>query len=66
MMLRWIMSKEEVDVMHAAGPPKEYISAAQPLVTLIGELTKPSSSNRIRIQKPGFSLRLEKSAGAAE
>ncbi|MHA1108279.1 MAG: biotin carboxyl carrier protein, partial [Alphaproteobacteria bacterium] len=30
MMLRWIMSKEEVDTMHAAGPPKEYLSATQP------------------------------------
>ena len=64
MMLRWIMSKEEVDVMHAAGPPKEYLSARQPLVALIGELTKRSDSSRIRIQKPGFSLRLEKHADA--
>ncbi len=64
MMLRWIMSKEEVDVMHAAGPPKEYLSARQPLVALIGELTKRSDSSRIRIQKPAFSLRLEKHADA--
>src|SRR3990167_1562826 len=38
-LLRFFTGKEEVAAMHAAGRPKEYLSARHPLVTLIGELT---------------------------
>ncbi len=65
MMLRWIMSKEEVDLMHAAGPPREYFDAEQPLVTLIRELTRRTDCTAIRVRKPGFSLILERRGTAA-
>ncbi len=65
MMLCWITSREEVDAMHAAGPPREYASAAPPLVSLIEELTKRTGCSRIRVQKPGFSLTLERRGDAA-
>ena len=64
LMLRWLMSKDEVDVMRAAGPPREYFCAEQPLVSLIRELTRRTDCNRIQVRKPGFSLTLEKRAAA--
>ncbi|MFQ5683003.1 MAG: hypothetical protein ACE5HC_06995 [Candidatus Binatia bacterium] len=64
LLLRWLLSKEEIDTMRAAGPPKEYLSATQPLVTLIEELTKRTDCNRIQVQKPGLSLTLERRGGS--
>ena len=58
MMLRWIMSKEEVDAMRRAGPSTEYLTASQPLVTLIRELTRRTDCRRIEVRKPGFSVTL--------
>lgn len=60
LLLRWLLRKEEIEAMRAAGPPKEYLSATHPLVTLIEELTKRKECAQIHFQKPGFSLTLEK------
>lgn len=60
LLLRFFTGKEEVAAMRAAGPPKEYLSARHPLVTLIGELAKRSDCRQIYIDKGGLSLRLEK------
>ncbi|MFQ5852047.1 MAG: hypothetical protein ACE5JU_15860 [Candidatus Binatia bacterium] len=60
LLLRLIVSKDEIGAMRAAGPPKEYLSARQSLVTLIGELTRRRNCSRIRIRKPGLTLTLEK------
>jgi oxaloacetate decarboxylase alpha subunit len=63
LLLRWLTSKEEVDAMHAAGPPTEYLTARQPLLTLVEELAKRTGRRRIQVRKPGFSLTLGKSDG---
>ncbi len=60
LMLRLILSKDEIDAAHAGGPPKEYHSARQPLVTLIKDLTKRSNFSQIRMQKGRLSLTLGK------
>lgn len=60
LLLRYIAGKEEVAAMRAAGPPKEYLSARQPLLTLIGELTKLTDCRQIYIRKGDLSLQLEK------
>jgi oxaloacetate decarboxylase alpha subunit len=64
LVLRWLTSKDEVDAMHAAGTPTDYVTTRRPLVTLIEELAKRSDCGRIRVHKPGLSLRLEKRAAA--
>ena len=64
LMLRWMVTKEDVDAMRAAGPYKEYVSARLPLVRLIEELTKRTISSRIQVQKPGLSLTLERRGAA--
>ena len=63
LLLRWVVRKEEIETMRAAGPPKEYLSTRQPLVTLIQELTKRKDYRQIQVQKPGLSVILEKKAG---
>ena len=60
LLLRWLLHQEEIDVMRAAGPPKEYSTLIHPLVTLIQELVLRADCNQIHMEKPGFTLTLEK------
>jgi oxaloacetate decarboxylase alpha subunit len=62
LVLRVIAGDAAVDAMLAAGAPREYLSATQPLVRLIGELSKRKDCRQVFIEKKGFSLRLEKSS----
>ena len=56
---RFFTSKEDVERMHAAGPPRSYNTNGNPLVHLVEELSKKPEQNRVFIQQPNFSLRLE-------
>ncbi len=60
LVLRVIAGESAVKTMFAAGPPKEYLSASQPLVRLIVELTKRRDCCQLYVQKSGLMLRLEK------
>lgn len=60
LLLIYIVGKDDVMAMRKAGPPKEYVSANQPLIALLEELTKRKGCNQIYIQKPGLSLILQK------
>ncbi len=60
LLLRWLLHKEEIEAMRAAGPPKEYLSSRHPLVALIEELVKREDCSHIQVKKPGLSLSLEK------
>ena len=51
LLLRWNLSVEEIAAMRAAGAPKEYLTARQPLVDLIDALTKRTDYRQIVIQK---------------
>jgi oxaloacetate decarboxylase alpha subunit len=62
LLLRYFAGKEDVEAMLKAGPPKSYLSAQHPLITLIDELTKKKPPARVYIQKGDFSLRLERKA----
>lgn len=64
LLLRYFVGADQVAAMRAAGPPKEYLSASQPLVTLIEELTKRKDYSLIHIQKGSLSLRLERRGGS--
>lgn len=63
LLLRYLVGKDDVAAMRAAGPPREYLNARHPLVTLIGELTKLGDCRQIFIRKGGLSLQLEKREG---
>jgi hypothetical protein len=55
-----IAGEAAVKAMLSAGAPREYVSATQPLIKLIGELTKRRDCSQVYIQKSGMTLRLEK------
>jgi oxaloacetate decarboxylase alpha subunit len=59
-LLRFFSSKDDVDRMHAAGPARTYGTGGNPLLNLVAELSKQTERNSVFIQKPNFSLRLEK------
>ena len=54
LVLRVIAGEAAVKAMLAAGAPKEYLSATQPLVRLIGELTKRKDCSQVFIEKNGL------------
>jgi oxaloacetate decarboxylase (Na+ extruding) subunit alpha len=60
LILRVIAGEAAVKAMLAAGAPKEYLSVTQPLVRLVGELSKRRDFSRVCIQKNGLMLRMEK------
>ncbi|MGH7852553.1 MAG: hypothetical protein ACREP3_03885 [Candidatus Binatia bacterium] len=60
LVLRVIAGEAAVGAMLAAGAPKEYLNARQPLVRLIGELARRAECNQVYVEKKGLILRLEK------
>jgi oxaloacetate decarboxylase alpha subunit len=59
-LLRFFTSKKDVERMYAAGPARTYATNGNPLLNLVAELSKQTERNRVFIQRPNFSLRLEK------
>jgi oxaloacetate decarboxylase alpha subunit len=57
---RFFTSKEDIDRMHAAGPARTFETNGNPLLNLVAELSKQTERNRVFIQRPNFSIRLEK------
>jgi len=60
LLLRVYAGEESVKAMSAAGSPREYLSAKQPLVRLIEELSGKKDCNYISIRKARLSLTLRK------
>jgi hypothetical protein len=46
--------------MHAAGAARTYTNGANPLVNLVGELSKQKDRSSVFIQRPGFTLRMQR------
>jgi oxaloacetate decarboxylase alpha subunit len=61
LLLRWLLSTEEVAAMRAAGPPKPYITERHPIVSLLAALAERAEYGAIEISRPGFSLSLRRS-----
>jgi oxaloacetate decarboxylase alpha subunit len=60
LMLRWLLTPEEIDAMRAAPPPREYTVANHPLVNLVAELSQRADINHIQVEKSGVSVTLDK------
>ena len=60
LLLRWLLHEEEIAAMRAAGPIREYITAINPLVSLIEEMAQRTDLSRIHVEQPDFALTLEK------
>jgi oxaloacetate decarboxylase alpha subunit len=64
LLLRWLLTKDDVAKMRAAGPAKPYVTTRHPLVKLMADLAGSTDTNLIQVSKPGFSLTLERKAAA--
>jgi oxaloacetate decarboxylase alpha subunit len=62
LLLRFMLNKDDIAAMRAAGPIEEYRTAAHPLVRLMAELARTDGCNIIQVSKPGFALSLERRA----
>jgi len=60
LILRVIAGEAAVKAMLAAGAPKEYLAVTQPLVGLLGDLSKRRDLSQVYIQKNQLTLRIEK------
>ncbi len=58
LLLRYLMRKEDIDSMRAAGSVKDYITDTDPLIALVADLSKFADTHTIQISKPGFALTL--------
>ncbi len=63
-LLRWNLESKEIDEMKAAGAPKEYLTASQPLVKLIDALSQRKDYRQIVIQKGEMVVSLNRGAAA--
>lgn len=57
---RFFSSKEDVERMRAAGPPRAYNTNGNPLLNLVAELSKQENRGSVFIQRAGFLLRLQR------
>lgn len=64
LLMRYVVGKDDVEAMRAAGGPKEYTGARNPFLTLLQDLTRRTECRQISIQKDGLSVTLEKKAGS--
>ena len=63
-LLRWNLNVDEIEIMRAAGAPKEYITTRQPLINLIDALSKRNDYRQIVIQKGEMVVSLQKGVPA--
>jgi oxaloacetate decarboxylase alpha subunit len=64
LVLRWLLNRDDIALMRAAGPAEEYVTLKHPLVRLMAELTRHADCNLIQVSKPGFALTLERNAAS--
>lgn len=64
LLLRVYAGEDAVKALATAGAPRGYLSAKQPLIRLIEELSRKKGCSQIYIRRPDFSLKLSKSAAS--
>lgn len=60
LMLRWLLTEEEIAAMRAAPAPREYVVSRHPLVTLVAELAQRKDIAHLEVEKSGVSLILNR------
>lgn len=60
LLLRWMLSEEEIASMRAAGPPREYLSAKEPIIQLLEKMASRNDCTQIHVQRPGLTVTLQK------
>ena len=65
LLLRVYAGEAAVKALATTGAPRAYLSAQQPLIHLIEELSKKRGCSQVFICRPDFSLKLSKSTASA-
>jgi oxaloacetate decarboxylase alpha subunit len=65
LLLRWNLNVEEIETMKAAGAPRDYLTARQPLLNLLDALSRRSNYRQIVVQKGEIVISLQKGSSAA-
>jgi oxaloacetate decarboxylase alpha subunit len=60
LILHYFAGEDYVSALPDGGRPREYLDATQPLVKIIEQLSKRNGSNQVYIERPGFTIRMEK------
>ena len=60
LLLRWLLSEAEIAEMRAAAPPRAYVSARPPVVSLVEELVKRDDLGHVRVAKGNVALTLDR------
>jgi len=66
LLLRWMLNEDEIAAMRAAGPPKAYLSAKEPVLTLLEKLTHREDCTQIQVQHGNLSIKLQKEGARKE
>jgi oxaloacetate decarboxylase alpha subunit len=61
-LLRFFTSKEDVDIMRAAGPARLYVNGGNPLLHLVEELTRATNRSSISVQRGDLSVRMRRNS----
>jgi oxaloacetate decarboxylase alpha subunit len=64
LIIRYYAGEDYVNALSNNGKPREYVDATQPLVKIIEQLSTRKESNQIHIQRPGFTIRMERRAAS--
>jgi oxaloacetate decarboxylase (Na+ extruding) subunit alpha len=65
LLLRWNLNVDEIETMKAAGAPRNYLTARQPLLNLLDALSRRSNYRQIVVQKGEILISLQKGSSAA-
>jgi len=66
LIMRYFAGDDYVDALPDGGKPREYLDGTQPLVKLIERLANRKGANRVYINRPSFSIRMEKRSGVGK
>ena len=60
LLLRWLLSEDEIAQMRAAAPPQAYVSTTPPMVALVEKLARKSDLGHVRVTKGDVSVTLNR------
>ena len=64
LLLRYFLTREEIDTMRAAGPPRDYPFEAEPVTRLVEGFTQRADYAHIQVRSGGFALNLSRKASS--
>ena len=60
LLLRWLLSEDEIARMRAAAPPQAYVSTTSPVVAMVEQLARKTDLGHVRVTKGDVSVTLNR------